>query len=360
MHLKAIHLRHFRNLSDVSLHLHPRFNVLVGNNAQGKTNVLEGIYCLSFGKSFRLANYRGLIAWGKEQSFIRSWFESESGDEERNIHLTPEKKRFFKNGKPVSPNQFASVPMVLFAPEAILLLKESPAARRDYVDHLITECLPAYGEHLSRYKKALAQRNRILKEETLREEQKREQMILWEEPMAKETARLIPWRKEWIEKLNRRLEENYVRLAGPSKRAAFVYQPDVEPEAFLQKQAEMREEELSRAISLVGPHRDDFEAVLNDFSIKHFGSQGENRTFTLALKLAEISLFEEVYRSAPVLLLDDVVSELDESRVQFFFSRLESFAGQVFATAVSLQLFPKSCLKESHAWRLQAGQANLL
>lgn len=358
MHLKSIYVRGFRNLAELSLTLHPHFNILVGPNAQGKTNVIEGIYLLSLGKSFRVADYRDLIGWGEQQALIRAWVFNDVGEEERHVQLTAEKKKFFKNAKPVSPNQFLSMPMVLFAPEAILLLKESPQARRDYMDNLIAKCLAPYGERLSLYQRALAQRNKVLKDEQLAEAEKKEQMKLWEEPMIEHGTYLIGERRTWLEKLNAHLKENYTRLAGEGKRAGFVYQPNIVPEEFAVRQAAVRDEEIERGVSLVGPHRDDFKACLNELPIKDFGSQGENRSFTLALKLAEISLFETTLGFAPLLLLDDVLSELDEQRQEFFFSHLQSFKGQVFATATSLHLFPKSCLRKCCVWQIQQGNAS--
>ncbi|MBI4223866.1 MAG: DNA replication and repair protein RecF, partial [Deltaproteobacteria bacterium] len=358
MYLKSILLQGFRNLPDLSLTLHPRFSVLVGENAQGKTNIIEGIYLFSFGKSFRVPDYRDLIAWGQGQSFIRSWVHNDIGEEERQVRLTREKKTFYKNDKPVSPNQFLSIPMVLFSPEAILLLKESPQARRDYIDNFISKCLAPYGDRLKQYKRALAQRNKILKDEFLAEAEKEEQAKLWEKPMREHGIYLIEERKRWLERLNRRLVENYTQVAGAGKKAGFVYQPNVAPAEFEERQAACRSEEMEKGMSLVGPHRDDFQASLDDLPVKYFGSQGENRTFTLALKLAEISLFEETLGFSPVLLLDDVVSELDERRSEFFFSRLKSFSGQVFATATSLHLFPKSCLRECRSWQINQGHAN--
>lgn len=356
MYLKALHLIRFRNLADVSLSLHPHLNVLVGNNAQGKTNIIEAIHLLSFGKSFRVQDYKDLMAWGEKECFIRSWVFNEIGEEERNIHLTAEKKQFYKNAKPVSPNQFLTLPLVLFAPESILLLKESPQGRREYIDDLISVCLPPYAKHLRDYKRALAQRNKLLKDEFLSREEKQKQMELWEAPMREQGSIIIEERKRWLGNFNLFLEKHYAAVAGLEKGASFVYRPNVEAEAFALRQQSLREEELDRGVSLVGPHRDDFVPSLNQQPIKNFGSQGELRTFTLALKLAEIEFLEETLSFSPLLLLDDVVSELDEKRNAFFFKHLENFKGQIFATATALNLFPKSSLKEYLCWELQEGK----
>lgn len=357
MHLKGLTLKNFRNISEISLSFHPQFNILVGDNAQGKTNIIEAITLLSFGKSFRVQDYKDLIAWNEKESFIRSWVWNEIGEEERSVHLHGEKKEFYKNGKSASANQFLAMPLVLFAPESILLLKESPQERRDYVDQLISTSHPVYAKKLRDYKKALAQRNKVLKDETLSREERQKQAELWEGPLIENGRHLIEQRKEWLNQFNPFLEKNYISVAGKEKTAVFTYVPNVEAELFTAQQQARRDEELDRGMSLVGPHRDDFIPALNRQPIKHFGSQGELRTFTLALKLAEIEFLETTLGVSPFLLLDDVVSELDERRSHFFFDHLKNFKGQIFATATSFDLFPKTALTEHQKWEMKNGVA---
>lgn len=297
-----------------------------------------------------------MIRWGEPQAFIRALVWNEIGEEERNVLLTAEKKQFFKNGKAASPNQFLSLPMVLFAPESILLLKESPQERRNYIDDMITNCSPPYLGRLRQYKRALAQRNKVLKDELLPKEEKRRQMALWEGPLLEHGKYIIEERKNWIAKLNPLLQRHYLEVAGGETEANFVYTPNVEALDFSEKQKFLREEELERGLTLVGPHRDDFIPSLDERPLRSFGSQGEFRTFTLALKLAEITLLKEVLRFSPFLLLDDVLSELDEGRCRFFFSHLKNFDGQIFATATSFSLFPKTSLVDYQGWLLKEGE----
>lgn len=355
MTLKALSLKNFRNISNTTLEFHPRFNIFVGSNAQGKTNILEAIYFLAFGRSFRLSDYTGLIQWGQKEGSVRSWLSGPLGEEERSVHLTEEKKRVQKNGKNVPPNQFNSMPTVLFAPEEILLLKDSPQARRDYMDGLLSKLSPTYGGHLRNFKRALAQRNRLLKEESLSNDAKLKQMILWEVPLIEHGRPLITERKQWGDKLNKMLSKHYSLISGDNKTAHFSYTPNVEEELFPKEQERRREEELERGVSLVGPHRDDFLAHLDLKIIRSYGSQGEMRTFTLALKLSEIELFEEGLKRSPFLLLDDVVSELDEKRCRFLFEYLKNFKGQVFATSTSLALFPPLKGGDFKGWEVKNG-----
>ena len=356
MHIRGLYLRNFRNIGEASFQFHPHFNVLVGDNAQGKTNVIEAAHFLAFGRSFRLSDFRGLIRWGEMEGILRCELEMPVGSEERGARLTLDKKKMFKNGKPATPNQFESMPLVLFAPEEIFLLKDSPQARRDYIDGFLSKIVPGYSKVLTNYKRALLQRNRLLKDEAVSKGQKLDQMVFWEGPLLENGTVLVKERSFWIDRLNEKLSVHYNIIAGNGqKNARFLYVPNAGIENFAQLQVQRREEEIERQTTLVGPHRDDLRGALNDEPIVAFGSQGEMRTFTLSLKLAEIDLFEEILGRLPIFLLDDVASELDEKRNSFFFEFLKNYRGQIFATATSLSLFPKGVLGPFSAWRMESG-----
>ena len=352
MLLKKLGLQNFRNVSEALFSFHPKFNLFLGKNGQGKTNLLEAIYLLSFGHSFRVSDFRDLIRWGENRGLIRTWVASDLGEEERHIVLEEEKKKVFKNGKPVRPDQFSSIPIVLFAPEAILLWKGSPQGRREYIDHLIAKCSATYGKHLRLYRRALLQRNRILKEELLSIAEKKSQLSIWDSPLIEEGNILIREKKKWIEHLNSYLHRHYDQIAGKPSFALLDYQPNTEENIFSQRISEAREEELARRTTLVGPHRDDFLALLAQKKLSLFGSQGEMRSFTLAIKLSEISVLEEIFQKPPILLLDDVLSELDSARSGYFFRRVADFPGQVFATATHFELFPPGILKDYQSWQI--------
>lgn len=361
MHIRGLYLKNFRNILESSFQFHPHFNVLVGANAQGKTNVIEAVYLLAFGRSFRIPDFRGLICWGKSEGVVRCDLEVLVGREERAVHLTADKKRMLKNGKATSPNQFESMPLVLFAPEEILLLKESPQARRDYIDGFLSKIVPSYSKALANYKRALLQRNKLLKDETLSNAQKLDQMVFWEGPLLENGITLIKERTKWTCLLNEKLACHYNTVAGSGqKKAEFLYVPNAVIENFGEMQTKRREEEIERQITLVGPHRDDLRGTLNGEPIVAFGSQGEMRTFTLSLKLSEIDLFEEVLNRHPIFLLDDVASELDEKRNAFFFEFLKNYKGQIFTTATSLSLFPKGVLESFSAWQIEEGKEKIV
>lgn len=345
----------------LDLELHPTFNIFVGANAQGKTNLLEAIYFLAFGRSFRLSDYRDLIQWKKKEGLIQGTLETDLGEEERRVTLSQERKEYLKNKKRTTPNQFRSMPLVLFAPEIILLLKDSPRVRREYIDSLFTKISPTYGPALKKYKRALAQRNRLIVEETLSWREKMEGMILWEASLIEHGRLLIEERREWLARLNHLQKENYISISGSLlKGAGFQYLPNVEPDFFQKSFQKRREEEVKRGMTLVGPHRDAIIPCLNGDPIKTSGSQGELRTFTLALKLSEIQIFREVLGRNPILLLDDFFSELDEHRGRHFLEYLEHFSGQIFATGTSLYPFPKAALARAQKWVVEEGSFSMI
>lgn len=356
MRIRTFKLAAFRNISRIDLEFHPRLNIFVGDNAQGKTNLMEGIGFLSTGLSFRSVHYRELIEWGAAQASVRGLLAVEAGTEDRQAVLEPEKKVFFREGKRARPNSFLSMPSVLFAPESILLFKESPSARLHYFDRLFTKLSPTYGKKLREYNKALSQRNRLLKEAQSGEMDRMEAIRLWEEPLARYGGALMAERGPLLETLNGLLGRIYSQISGSPKRGAIFYSPHTEAGTFATRFEERRELEIIRGITLVGPHRDHCDPWLGERPIAHSGSQGEMRTLTLGLKLAEIALFETRFSLSPILLLDDVLSELDENRARFFWDTLSRYDGQIFTTATGLHLFPRSLLKNYKSWRVHKGE----
>lgn len=357
MYLSKLSLLSFRNISKLTLHLHPRLNLFVGGNGEGKTNVVESIYVLSFGKSFRVSDHRQMLLYGADQASISASLCREAGCEERLLRLNSEKKEYFKDGKQIRSNPFVSFPVILFSPESLLLFKESPQERRDYFDRLLSKSSAAYSHLLSRYKRALSQRNKILKEESLSREVKRKQIQIWEGPLIEDGISLIRARKDWIQRLNPFLTKHYMIISNEARQANVMYVKNVSEEEFLERQEARREEELERGLSLVGPHRDDFWAMLGEKNFSFFGSQGEMRSFILSLKLAEIELLEDLLKNPPLLILDDLLSELDEKRSNHFFDLLQNFKGQIFATATSMSHFPQSLKTDFQAWSMKEGVA---
>ena len=363
MYIKTLSLTDFRNVSRQTLALDSKLNLLVGANAQGKTNFLEAIYLLAHGLSFRTNEFRDLIRWEAATAKIQAQAMLPEGEDFLEVQINSEKKSLWRNEKKTSWSRASFGPTtllaVLFAPEEILVLKGSPQGRRHYIDALVEKLSPAYGKTLKNYHRVVVQRNKLLQDEAMNPNQLETLLETWDAPLIDLGGQLIQERKLWTDRLNQHLTARYEDMSQSKSQAQLIYQPHVESDAaaFSQKLSERKALEKILRRSLVGPHRDDYVATLRNNPVKGFGSQGESRTFTLALKCAEIDLIQEVHQQTPILLLDDVVSELDEARNHYFFHYLLQFAGQVVVTATSEKLLPGATLKVAKTFRIQNGAA---
>ncbi len=346
MYLAYLHLRAFRNFEDQAFEFCPSFNVLVGDNAQGKTNVIEAIAFLSTGKSFRATEWRDLIGHGRGCAAIEARSASASGDDVVSVTLAEPRKRFSKNGKNTTPGGFGAVHTVLFAPEEIQLLRTQPAARRRYIDGFVAAFVPGYRKRVRDYESVVSQRNRLLTDDELREEEKRARLAPWDDQLISLGARIMMARAEWVGKINALLPTHYNTIAAGDGAAQLRYEPNVAAEAlspdaimarFRDRMEERRGDELIRRSTLVGPHRDDFIACIGDGMVKRFASQGQHRSFVLALKITEAEIYRRVTGEAPILLLDDVASELDPERNRRLFEYVRGADGQVFITTTRLE-----------------------
>ncbi len=354
MRLLDLSLHQFRNIRALNLAFSPGLNLLIGPNAQGKTNVIESIGLISTGHSFRTQEFRDMIRRDETGAEVLAQSRSAVGDDAFRVQLTAERKHCFCNDKRVPASGNRGVLTVLFAPEEILLLKGSPSGRRHYLDTLIAQLNRSHRTLAAHYEKVVRQRNRLLQDPELGEAGRRAALAPWDEQLVELGARLLVQRAEWCERLGRHLPGHYRAIAPADPEASFAYVPHCGREAagrdaagvaaLLREQLERRRgDEAARRVTLVGPHRDDLEAALGETPVKHFGSQGQHRSFVLALKMAEMDLMREVAGEEPILLLDDVASELDERRNRHFFETLKAARGQVFVTATrdqDVQLTP--------------------
>ncbi len=352
MKLSTLRLKGFRNISILQLEFHHKLNFLFGPNGAGKTNLLESIHLLLEGGSFRTGDFRNLIQRDRLEASVAGQVDQKNGTQEVRAVLNAERKRFWKDEKTTTSAGLSHLFAVLFAPEEVVILKGPPAGRRERVDSLLKKISPKYRAALRDYQKVLLQRNRLLKNDLLSESELAVNLAPWDEALVNAGTILIGERREWLGKWGRRIENHYDEIAEKNWRAGFHYVPNVEEGRFAEELVKARGVERARGISLVGPHRDDIAPVIGGREIKRFGSQGEARTFTLAMKIAEIDLFREVWNDDPVLLLDDVASELDENRNRAFFQYLSSYGGQVFVTATSEELVPLRKLSEYKHWKL--------
>jgi len=340
MFLKTLQLDNFRNFSTGYFEFGKRFNILVGSNAQGKTNIIESIALISSGKSFRTSDFRDMISWTGSNAMIRASVIGPKGSDDVVATLSDEGKLFKRNGKKARPN---GPKFILFAPEEILLLKNTPTARRKYLDLFAAGFSPVHKKYLREYERTLSQRNRLIQDDTISESRKVDMLSSWDDQLVRYGTELVMSRGRWLEMLNEELPIQYGAIAPSDGGAIFKYEPfcgeellaegdNAVSQFFLAEIERRRRDEFIRRITLVGPHKDDVIARIGGSEVKRFGSQGQHRSFVLALKIAEVELHRKDFGSPPILLLDDVTSELDEKRNRHFFDYLADTDGQIFIT----------------------------
>ncbi len=316
--------------------------VLYGKNGAGKTNLLEAIHLCCLGRSHRTSQDKELVMKGESQSLCQVKCDRLDGSHEVTVKLTPtekKKKQIIINGKAAARigEMMGHVTCVMFSPEDLGLVKDGPASRRKFMDMMISQLRPSYFYDLQKYMSALNQRNALLRELSFHPNPKKEGMLpIWEEQLAMFGGTIIEKRRQFTDGLCSLASENYRLVSGREKETFHVsYRGAVSkednPKEGLFKALELsRQDDLRRATTTIGPHRDDLTMTLTGRDMKVFASQGQIRTAALSLKLAELTMMEREHYEAPVLLLDDVMSELDLSRRELSLSRIKNV--QTFVT----------------------------
>lgn len=343
MRLKKIFLHSFRNIDTAELLPGNRFNVIVGKNAQGKTNLLESIYLLGTLKSFRLTKNPDLIKIGAPSAMIRGWVERDGVTREISISVETSSKKVRLDNKGVSrPSDFfGCLNMIVFCPEDISMIRGLPESRRRYLDRAVFSGDVNYLSIHHKYFKILKNRNTLLKNGTTAG------LDVWTERLAEVGAVMIRKRLDYLKEISELLADFYATIAGLPEKAEVGYRSEgVGKGLWLHSLGQLQErlfdaltkkipEELRKGATLVGPHRDDIELNIDGRILKLHGSQGEQRSFILALKMAEIEFSKKRFGSPPILLLDDMTSELDLERNHNFMEFLEGSDMQVFITTTS-------------------------
>ncbi len=358
MRVTRLLLKHFRNHTETSLTFGERINAFVGNNGQGKTNVLEAISFLSLTKSFYALGDATVLQMGSEMFEVEGTIVSDNGLEYavRVTYHREGEKTFTVNG--VKPETQASVigrfPIVILSPENSAITFGGPAERRKFVDLLLSQISRAYLENLLEYRRALKQRNKLLADARYLQTYLPEVVEPWTVAIVEYGARIIFQRQKFVQEFRAEVKKAYHDLVAGSGEGGVTEEPDMsyvsltglKPEATLENiKALLRDElqqrqadERRRGTTLVGPHRDDVHLTLNSMNIHQFASQGQHKTMLIALKVAEFHYLKERRQEVPVVLLDDVFSELDERRSRFLL-RTASTLGQTFITTTDEAVF---------------------
>ncbi|MEG0145407.1 MAG: DNA replication/repair protein RecF [Clostridia bacterium] len=333
MHITKLELECFRNYARAQFCPCPGITVLYGDNAQGKTALLEAVYLSSTGRSHRTPRDRELIMWDQPIARVRVVAERRDGSHEVEIALSRTERKTIKvSGNPIgrSGELMGHVTSVLFAPEDLSIVKDGPAERRRFIDMELSQIKPAYYYQLQRYSRALSQRARLLKEAIARPSLCAT-IPMWDEQLALSGAKIIEYRRAFVEKLAAHAQKIHRGLSADREKLDVRYQCTIASgesgaqlsDALYQALEKARPSDERRLITSVGPHRDDLALLLNGVDARMYGSQGQQRSCALSLKLSELSVMREETGEAPILMLDDVMSELDPTRRRQLLETLE-------------------------------------
>lgn len=339
MIIESIELQNYRNYENLHMEFSPGTNILYGKNAQGKTNILEAVYVCSTTKSHRGSKDREMIRFNEQESHIKMTVRKNDVPYRIDMHLKKSKaKGVAINGLPIrkASELFGIVNVVVFSPEDLNLIKNGPAERRKFIDLELCQLNKLYVHSLVSYNRVLMQRNKLLKELFFHPDYE-ETLDIWDIQLVQYGKELISYRSEFISQLNEMIHHIHWKLSGGKEDMRIVYEPSAPEELLGECIARSREQDLKQKTTLVGPHRDDISFYMGDVDIRRFGSQGQQRTAALSLKLAEIELVKRIVRDYPILLLDDVLSELDGDRQNHLLSAIDHI--QTIITCTGLEDF---------------------
>jgi len=322
MYIEKIKLENFRNYEKEEIEFDKNVNIIYGDNAQGKTNILESIFVCSLGKSFRTNKEKELI--NKEKDFSKIEMISQKEDRKVNIKFEiKEKKKFYINDIPTKKTSeiIGKNYIVLFTPEDIGIINNEPSKRRRFLNIMISQLRPLYINILSEYNKTLEQRNIYLKQ--IKYEGKPIQNLeIWDEQIAKLGLKIYEYRKEFIEKINKKIYDIHLNTTNNKEQIKIKYISNI-GKNYLENLQKNKNNDIQKGYTSVGIHRDDFEIYINENLVSVYGSQGQKRTTIISLKLAEANVIYEEIGERPVILLDDFMSELDKKRIQGLFENIK-------------------------------------
>ena len=315
MIVKQIKLKDFRNYDNLDLKLDSGINIFYGNNAQGKTNIIEAIFMSAIGKSFRTNKDSELIQFGKNSALIDINYENSDREGKINIEIS-DKKRVKINDIPLKKLSeiLGKIYVVLFTPDDINILKGSPSNRRNFLNIMISQLRPLYMFALSEYTNAMNQRNSYLKQIKL--ENRAEDMLdIWDVKLAELGMKIYSYRKEFIEKISEKIQNVHSKITNNNEKIEIAYNFECKnKQEYIENLRKNRKIDIIKGITSYGVHRDDFYININNNLISAYGSQGQHRTAILSLKISELQIIYDEVGEYPILLLDDFMSELDNER----------------------------------------------
>lgn len=336
MVVESIKLNHFRNYDKLELKFDGGTNLFYGDNAQGKTNILEAVYLCGTTRSHKGSKDKEMIHFGDDESHICMKIKKGDIPYRIDMHLKKSKtKGIAINGMPVrKASELIGIGnFVFFSPEDLNIIKNGPSERRRFLDMEMCQLDKIYLYHLSNYNKILVQRNRLLKDFSFYPESVSMLDVL-DEQLVQYGSVLIKMRAEFIKNLNEILKEIHSSLSGKKEILITEYENHAEIDTFARTLSKNRDKDIRTKVTNAGPHRDDLRFMISGVDIRKYGSQGQQRTAALSLKLAEIEIVKKHINDTPVLLLDDVLSELDSSRQRYLLDRIHDIQTMITCTGI--------------------------
>ena len=322
MYIKSLKLKNFRNYDEEKIEFCPQKNIIYGSNGQGKTNIIEALYFLQSGRSYRCTKEKEIIKFGEEYARIEAEF-IKNEIKNNALFFISDKKSVKLNGVNIDrlSEIIGNINIVIFTPDHLNLIKEGPSVRRNFLDSFISQLKKSYFKNLVSYYKVLKQRNNILKK-------KNKDMLstisVWDEKLAELSVSICEMRRNIIEKINEKINS----VTNADEKLNLVYLPSIKGDFkdrknIIKQLNENIERDMEYGMTMTGPHRDDFEIYLDGNNIKKYGSQGQQRSCVLKLKLCECEIIKEKTGEMPPILLDDILSELDEERRHLFIENIK-------------------------------------
>lgn len=325
MWINRIKINNFRNYKQEEIKLEKNINLFYGENAQGKTNIIEAIFLGSMGKSFRAKKDKEMINLNEERAEVEIEYQKVDRDGKIKIELS-NKKNVYMNGIKIKKlsELLGNINIVIFTPDDINILKGGPQNRRRFLDIMISQLKPNYMYHLNLYSKTLEQRNNYLRQ--IKEEKKDEKLLdIWDEKLTEHAEIIYQYRNEYIKKIKEKIKKIHNEITNNKEDIEIEYLSEcISKEKYLKLLKERRRLDIIKGFTTKGIHRDDFVIYINKKQLDIYGSQGQHRTAILSLKLSELNIVKEEIGEEPILLLDDFMSELDEKRVKSFLAKIEN------------------------------------
>lgn len=359
MIIKSLELSDFRNYETLSISFDKGTNILFGDNAQGKTNILEAIYVSATTKSHKGSKDKEIINFNKEEAHIRTYLEKEDVEYRVDMHLRKNKSKGIAiDGQKIkkAADLLGLLNVVFFSPEDLSIIKNGPAERRRFADMELCQLDSFYLYNLNNYNKIINQRNKLLKDMYFNQNLK-ETLNIWDSQLVSYGSKIIEKRESFAKQLCEIIGDIHKKLSGGKEELIVKYEPDVKVDDFELKMKENQEKDIRFKLTSTGPHRDDFSFIVNGIDIRKYGSQGQQRTAALSLKLSEIELVKKITKDTPLLLLDDVLSELDSNRQNYLLNSIGDI--QTIITCTGLDEFINNRFEINRVYNITNGIAEM-